>query len=104
VAVRPTFEIATAKDYPGKFDLICFFDCLHDMGDPVVIARYARDRLEPTAPRCWWSHSPSTGRAANIAENLMAALLYTASSAIARPTRCHKRSASALALRAEGSA
>lgn len=31
-----SFEVATAKDFPGKdYDLITFFDCLHDMGDPV---------------------------------------------------------------------
>jgi len=31
-----TFEVATAKEYPGEnYDLVCFFDCLHDMGDPV---------------------------------------------------------------------
>jgi SAM-dependent methyltransferase len=30
------FEVATAKDYAGKdFDLVAYFDCLHDMGDPV---------------------------------------------------------------------
>ena len=23
------------RSYPGTYDLICFFDCLHDMGDPV---------------------------------------------------------------------
>lgn len=47
VAERTEFELATAKSYEGKFDLVCFFDCLHDMGDPVGIARYAREHLEP---------------------------------------------------------
>lgn len=43
---RTTFEIATAKDYPNEqFDLICFFDCLHDMGDPVGAARHAKECL-----------------------------------------------------------
>ena len=32
---RATFAVATAKSYQGSYDLICFFDCLHDMGDPV---------------------------------------------------------------------
>ena len=37
------FEVATAKDYQeNDFDLICFMDCLHDMGDPVGAAKYAR--------------------------------------------------------------
>ena len=43
---RVTFETATAKDFPGSgYDLICFFDCLHDMGDPVSAAAYAREAL-----------------------------------------------------------
>ncbi len=40
-----TFEAATAKNYPETYyDLICFMDYLHDMGDPVGAAtpRYRR--------------------------------------------------------------
>ena len=41
-----TFEVADAVNYPGKgFDLIAFFDCLHDMGDPVGVSRHAREAL-----------------------------------------------------------
>ena len=41
---------ALAKDYPGKdFDLVTFFDCLHDMGDPVGAAAHVRQSLKPTA-------------------------------------------------------
>ena len=47
VADRAKFEVASAKDYPGKYDLICFFDCLHDMGDPVGAARHAHEALKP---------------------------------------------------------
>ena len=46
---RVTFETATAKNFPGsEYDLICFFDCLHDMGDPVTAAAYAREALSET--------------------------------------------------------
>jgi SAM-dependent methyltransferase len=45
VADRVRFEVASAKDYPGHYDLICFFDCLHDMGDPVGAAKHARESL-----------------------------------------------------------
>jgi tRNA G46 methylase TrmB len=33
---RITFEIASATDFPkdNEYDLITFFGCLHDMGDP----------------------------------------------------------------------
>ena len=36
VADRVTFEVAKAKEFPGKdYDFVAVFDCLHDMGDPV---------------------------------------------------------------------
>jgi SAM-dependent methyltransferase len=48
LAERVTFEAARAVDYPGKnYELICFFDCLHDLGDPVAAARYAAEVLAP---------------------------------------------------------
>ena len=48
VADRVTFTQVTAKNYPGQdYDLICFFDCLHDMGDPVGAARHAYQALKP---------------------------------------------------------
>ncbi len=47
VADRVSFEQSAAKDYAGKdYDLICFFDCLHDMGDPVGAARHAHQALK----------------------------------------------------------
>ena len=46
VADRVRFEVASAKDYPQDgYDLITFFDCLHDMGDPVGAAVHARRAL-----------------------------------------------------------
>jgi hypothetical protein len=43
-----TFDVARATDYPGRtYGLVCFFDCLHDMGDPVAAARHAAQALEP---------------------------------------------------------
>jgi SAM-dependent methyltransferase len=46
VADRVTFTTGNAIDYAENgFDLICFFDSLHDMGDPVGAARQAREAL-----------------------------------------------------------
>jgi hypothetical protein len=46
VADRVTFEVAKAKGYPGKdYDLVTFFDCLHDMGDPAGAAAHVRGSL-----------------------------------------------------------
>ena len=41
------FEVALAKDYPGRdFDLVTCFDCLHDMGDPEGAAAHVRQSSE----------------------------------------------------------
>jgi SAM-dependent methyltransferase len=43
---RVTFEVAKADAYPrNDYDLICFFDCLHDMGRPVDAARHAAQAM-----------------------------------------------------------
>jgi hypothetical protein len=40
--------VATGKERPGTgYDLVCMFDCLHDMGDPVGAARRIRHALAP---------------------------------------------------------
>lgn len=47
VTKQTTFVEATAKNYEERdFDLICFFDCLHDMGDPVGAMRHAHEALK----------------------------------------------------------
>jgi len=55
---RLNYKVADAESYEGTYDIITFFDCLHDMGDPLGAARYARAKLaeggvailiEPTA-------------------------------------------------------
>lgn len=46
VADRVHFEVAKAKSIPDKqYDLVCFFDCLHDMGDPLGAAKHVRKVL-----------------------------------------------------------
>jgi SAM-dependent methyltransferase len=82
---RVRFEVATAKDYPGTYDLICFFDCLHDMGDPVGAARHAREHLAPDGTVLLVEPFALDVRTENLASNPMAALLYTASSVICTP-------------------
>jgi SAM-dependent methyltransferase len=43
---RVRFEVAAAAAFPGTgLDLICLFDCLHDMGDPVGAAGHMRRAL-----------------------------------------------------------
>jgi SAM-dependent methyltransferase len=47
LADRVRFEVASATTFPGIYDLVCFFDCLHDMGDPTGACAHVRDRLAP---------------------------------------------------------
>lgn len=48
VADRVTFEVVNASGLPDQqYDLVAFFDCLHDMGDPVGACRSAAQVLAP---------------------------------------------------------
>jgi SAM-dependent methyltransferase len=46
LADRVTFEVAKAKEFPGKdYDFVAVFDCLHDMGDPIGAAAHVLQSL-----------------------------------------------------------
>jgi SAM-dependent methyltransferase len=43
---RVRFDVHSAKSYPAQgYDLVCFFDCLHDMGDPVGAMKHVRETM-----------------------------------------------------------
>ncbi len=72
------FAQAAADSFPGgPYDLITCFDCLHDMGDPVGVARYVRQSLAPGGT--WMIVEPRAGD--TIAENLnpVGRIFYSAS-------------------------
>jgi SAM-dependent methyltransferase len=47
VVENASFEVADARTFLGKdFDLICYFDSLHDMGDPLGAVRHAKSALK----------------------------------------------------------
>jgi SAM-dependent methyltransferase len=49
-AMNTSFAVATAKTVPAEaYDLVCFFDCLHDMGDPVGALKHVRETLADDA-------------------------------------------------------
>lgn len=78
------FETASAKDAPGRdFDLVCCFDCLHDMGDPVGAAKHIREMLK--ADGTFMLVEPMAGD--SLAENLhpVGRLFYSASTMICTP-------------------
>jgi SAM-dependent methyltransferase len=54
------FEVAAAKNFPGKdYDLVTVFDALHDMGDPVGAAAHIRQSLRPDGH--WMLVEPMAG-------------------------------------------
>jgi SAM-dependent methyltransferase len=79
-----SFELADATSYRGDdYDLIAFFDCLHDMADPSGAAQHARQALKPDG-HCLLVE-PFAGD--SVAENLnpVGRLYYGASSLICVP-------------------
>ena len=84
VSDRVNFQVASAKEYPGTdYDLICHFDCLHDMGDPVGAASYARQSLK--ADGHWLLVEPFAND--DLADNLnpIGRVFYSASTLICTP-------------------
>jgi SAM-dependent methyltransferase len=84
VADRTTFEVAPAKSYPGEgYDLVAFFDCLHDMGDPVGAARHVRSTLADTG--IWMVVEPMAGDKVEENLNPVGRVYYSASIFICTP-------------------
>jgi 2-polyprenyl-3-methyl-5-hydroxy-6-metoxy-1,4-benzoquinol methylase len=84
VADRITFEVASAKDFPGEgYSLVTFFDCLHDMGDPVGASRHVRSTLAPDGS--WMIVEPFAND--NVEDNLnpVGRIFYSASTMICTP-------------------
>jgi SAM-dependent methyltransferase len=84
VATNCSFEVASAKDYPGRdFDLVCHFDCLHDMGDPVGAGKHTLRSLKPDGT--WMIVEPFADD--DVAKNLnpVGRVFYSASTFICTP-------------------
>jgi 2-polyprenyl-3-methyl-5-hydroxy-6-metoxy-1,4-benzoquinol methylase len=84
VADRVRFDVSAAKAYPGSsYDLVTFFDCLHDMGDPVGAAAHVRGTLHSDGT--WMIVEPNAGD--QVAENLhpIGRVFYAASTLICTP-------------------
>jgi SAM-dependent methyltransferase len=84
VADRVSFEVAPAKEYPGRgYDLVAFFDCLHDMGDPMGAARHVRETL--AADGTWLIVEPFAHDHVHENLNPVGRLYYAASTMICTP-------------------
>jgi SAM-dependent methyltransferase len=84
VSERVTFEQAPAKSYPGQdYDLVAFFDCLHDMGDPVGAATHVLRSL--AADGTWMVVEPFAGDKVEDNLNPVGRVYYSASTLICTP-------------------
>lgn len=84
VSDRVQFQIAKAKDYPGSdYDLVCIFDALHDMGDPVGASRHIFSSLKPEGT--WLLVEPFANDALSDNFNPIGRLCYSISTVICTP-------------------
>jgi len=78
------FRVTNAKEYQeNNFDLICFMDCLHDMGDPIGAAHHAKNSLKIGGSVLLVE--PAAGDAVNENINPVSRLYYAASTAVCTP-------------------
>ena len=99
VAANCRFEVRTAKDYPGRdFDLVTFFDCLHDMGDPAGASAHVRQTLKPDGS--WMIIEPMAGDRLEDNLNPVGRLYYAGSTMICIPTSLAQEVGAALGAQA----
>src|ERR1700739_1455957 len=96
VADRTKFEVAKAKDYPGSgYDFVTFFDCLHDMGDPVGAAKHVRSSL--SAEGTWMIVEPFANDRLEQNLNPIGRAFYSASTLLCTPASLSQEVGLALA-------
>jgi SAM-dependent methyltransferase len=84
VADRATFEVAPAKSFPGDtYDLVTFFDCLHDMGDPAGAAAHVKQAL--ASDGTWMIVEPFANEKVEDNLNPIGRVYYSASTMICTP-------------------
>jgi SAM-dependent methyltransferase len=84
VAERVHFEVASSKSYPGRgYDLVAFFDCLHDMGDPIGASRHVLGSL--AADGTWMLVEPFANDRVEDNLNPVGRVFYAASTMICTP-------------------
>jgi SAM-dependent methyltransferase len=99
VADRVRFEVATAKNFPGKdYDLICFMDCLHDLGDPLGAARHARQAVADRGSVLLVE--PHAGDRVEQNFNPVGRIFYAASTAFCTPNSLSQEGGAALGAQA----
>ena len=81
-----TFEVAGATDYPGDdYDLVTFFDCFHDMGNPTGAARHVLQTLNKKKDGTWMLVEPFANDKVEDNLNPLGRVFYGASTMICVP-------------------
>ncbi|HWP93174.1 MAG TPA: class I SAM-dependent methyltransferase [Thermodesulfobacteriota bacterium] len=84
VSDRVNFEVASSKSYLGRnYDLVTFFDCLHDLGDPVGTAAYVLKTLKKNGT--WMIVEPYAGDRVEDNLNPVGRAYYSASTLVCTP-------------------
>lgn len=84
VADRVAFTVVSSKAFPGEdYDLVAFFDCLHDMGDPEGAARHVLSSLAPDGTWMIVEPAASDETAKNL--NPIGRIYYAASAMVCVP-------------------
>jgi 2-polyprenyl-3-methyl-5-hydroxy-6-metoxy-1,4-benzoquinol methylase len=84
VEERVTFQVASSTDYPGEnYDLVTFFDCLHDMADPAGAARHVRKTLSDDGT--WMIVEPFANDSPEQNHNAVGRVFYGASTLLCVP-------------------
>lgn len=82
---RLRFEVASAQDFPGTdYGLVCVFDALHDMRDPVGAATHIREALDNDGT--WLLVEPMADESVTDNFNPMGRLFYSASTLVCTPS------------------
>ncbi len=93
------FEVSPAKGFPGHdYDLVTFFDCLHDMGDPAGAASHVRKALKPDGT--WMIVEPMARDKLEENLNPVGRLYYAASTIVCVPTSLSQEVGAALGAQA----
>jgi 2-polyprenyl-3-methyl-5-hydroxy-6-metoxy-1,4-benzoquinol methylase len=99
VSDRVRFEVAAADAFSGSgYDLVTCFDCLHDMGDPVAVARHVRTAL--TEDGTWMIVDPYAGDRVEDNLNPVGRAYYAFSTMLCTPNSLSQDGGSALGAQA----
>jgi 2-polyprenyl-3-methyl-5-hydroxy-6-metoxy-1,4-benzoquinol methylase len=90
VSEQVTFDVASSTDFPGReYDLVCHFDCLHDMENPAGAARHVKEVL--ASDGTWMIVEPFASDRREDNHNPVGRVFYSASTMLCVPHSLSRR-------------